>query len=109
MDGDSKETLELLAYLYLQHSKFDKAVNLLKALKKLHPTDHHIARSLAYALLNVGDYQGSLIQAEASISDDLPTNLKMASTLIKSKALWGLGREDAAKETISQIIKIRNT
>ena len=105
MDNISKESLSILAYLYIEHFKYEKALTLLKALNKLYPKDIDIRRSLAYAYLKNGDYQAALKFAEASMKSDLPQSLIIASNLIKGKALWGLGKEEAARHALSEIIK----
>lgn len=107
MDDSMREVLSLLAYIYLQNEKYDKALNLLQALKKVSPNDQFINRSLAYAQLQKGNFQEALLSAEQSMRDpSLPENLKIASALIKSKALMGLGREEAARHAIQQLIKL---
>lgn len=106
LDKESAEVLSVLAYLYQVHGKDEKALNILKVLKDFNPEDAHTARALAFAYYKAGDFQSALQQAEQSLRDEKqPQNLKVASTLIKSKALWGLGREEAARHTINQLVK----
>lgn len=104
MDQFSKESLSLLAYLYLEYFKYEKALTLLKALNIIYPNDLDIMRSLAYAYLKNRDYQSSLKYAETCLKNETSEKAKIAANLIKSKALWGLGKEDAARYTIAQAI-----
>lgn len=104
MDNVSKETLTLLAHLYLEHFKYEKALTLLKALYLLFPEDLFITRSLAYAYLKNYDYQSALKFSELCLKNDLSGKSKIAANIIKSKALWGLGKEEAARHTIMQAI-----
>lgn len=107
MDESVQEVLSLLVYIYLQNEKYDKALNLLQALKKIVPSDQYVNRSLAFAHLRKGNYREALLSAEQSMRDpNLPEDLKIASTLIKSKALMGLGQEEAARHAIQQIVKL---
>lgn len=104
MDGISKEALSVLAYLYLEHFKFEKALRLLRILKQYFPDDLEIRRSLSYAYLKTGDFQAALQQAESSLRGNLSPKEMISSTIIKAKALWGLGKEEAARHTFTQIV-----
>lgn len=104
MNEVSKEALTLLAYLYLEYFKYDKALTLLKALHILYPDDLDIMRSLAYAYLKSRDYQSSLKFSEACLKNEPSEKSRTAANIIKSKALWGLGKEEAARHTIMQAI-----
>lgn len=104
MDNLSKETLTLLAYLYLEHFKYEKALTLLKALNLLFPNDLNIMRSLAYAYLKNDDYQSALRYIEICLKSEISEKSIVAANIIKSKALWGLGKEEAARHTIMQAI-----
>lgn len=107
MNQESKESLAILAYLYIEHFKYEKAYNLLIALNAYFPNDSDISRALAYACLKIGDFQSSLRHAEASIKKGIPQNKLAASTLIKAKALWGLGKEEAAKHTLATLRQLQ--
>lgn len=104
MDNLSKETLTLLAYLYLEHFKYEKALTLLKALNILFPNDPKIMQSLAYAYLKNNDYQSALRYIEICLKSEISEKTTIAANIIKSKALWGLGKEEAARHTILQAV-----
>lgn len=106
MDINNKEPLTVLAYLYLEHFKYDKALNLLKALNILYPEDTNIKRSLSFAYLKSGDYQSALVFAEKAIRPDIAREKQIAAHLIKGKALWGLGKEEAARHALNQASRI---
>lgn len=101
MNKKNKEPLMLLAYLYLEHFKYEKALNLLKGLFILYPEDNDIRRSLAFACLKTGDYQNALMHAEGSLKADSKLEDQIATHLIKGKALWGLGKEEAARQSLN--------
>jgi|AACY02.18.fsa_nt_gi hypothetical protein len=107
MDNFSKETLALLAYLYIVHFKYDKALNLLKALHILYPDDSDITRTLAYAYLKNDEFSAALRMAEASIKEGMDHEKVLAANLIKGKALWGLGKEEAARHTFQNLPKLK--
>jgi len=104
MNPVSKESLLLLAYLYLEHFKYEKALSLLKALNILFPNDLTITRYLSYAYLKNNDFQSALRYIELCLKNETSLKLKIAANIIKSKALWGLGKEEAARYAISQAI-----
>ena len=106
MDINNKEPLTVLAYLYIEHFKYGKALNLLKALNILYPEDLDIKRSLSFAYLKCGDYQSALVFAEKAIKSDLAKEKQIAAHLIKGKALWGLGKEEAARHALNQASRI---
>lgn len=103
MDQIPKETLSLLAYLYLEHFKYEKALNLLKALNLMYPEDIQLLRMLSFAYLKNGYYQEALTYSEKSLKKGIDEEEIMASNLIKGKALWALGKEEAARYTLSHL------
>lgn len=104
MNEVSKETLALLAYIYLEYFKYDKALTLLKALNIFYPDDLDIMRSLAYAYLKNDDFQSALMYAEGCLKKETTEKSITAAKIIKSKALWGLGKEEAARFTFAQAL-----
>ncbi|OIO60642.1 MAG: hypothetical protein COZ46_01250 [Verrucomicrobia bacterium CG_4_10_14_3_um_filter_43_23] len=105
MEELPKETLLLLAYLYLRHSKHEKAMHLLLALKRLYPEDAHVSRSLSYAYWSVGKYEPALLQAEASLEPNMPFEHEFASKTLIFKSLWGMKREEEARKVMLELIE----
>ena len=99
LSSDEQDLLKMLAYVYLQHRKYDEALTLLKALKVLIPEDFHVCKMLSYALLQAGLFEDALLEVEYCLSlpgaDSDATNLR----LIKSRSLWGMGEKEAARQT----------
>ena len=104
MSERSEDFLSLLSYLLLRHGRPEKATHLLQSLKIMRPNDAWTNRSLAYALLLSGDYQGCLHHLDR-IALTLPEDTEMR--LIRSRALWGLGREDEAKQMAKTLKQIK--
>ena len=100
MNNKSREFLSLLSYLYLQNGKATKAVTVLEALLVLQPDDVWASRSLAYAYVLAGEHDNCLAQLDA-----LPRSQRSDTRmqLIRSRALWGLGRKDEAHRVIKQL------
>lgn len=94
------EFLLLLAQLYLQHEKWDAALVLLKALRVLQPDSLEVAASLALAALQLGNFEASLREADRLLARESRGGRAVAMRLIRSRALWGLGREQEARQAL---------
>ncbi|HSI84739.1 MAG: hypothetical protein ACAI35_15405 [Candidatus Methylacidiphilales bacterium] len=108
MKESQKEYLLILAHLFLEHEHFEKSRTILVALRELFPADASVARALAYVYHQLGYQDEALAEAEASLEmdlpDDSPRSLAVANTgrLLRSKALWAMGREDEARDALSE-------
>ncbi len=100
MTDRSDEFLLLLAQLYLQHEKWDAALVLLKALRVLQPESLDVAASLALASLQLGNFEASLREADRLLARETQSGRAVAVRLIRSRALWGLGREHEARQAL---------
>lgn len=93
LDTRNTEFLSLLAFAHLKCGGAAAAADLLAALRVVDPGNPWVMRTLAYAKLQAGDFRGCLDHLdgwEASRSDK-------ALTLVRSRALWGLGQRDEAR------------
>ena len=98
-----KQTLSLLAYLFLRHDRLDHAAILYQALHRLYPEDAVYAASLAYVRLEQGDHAGALdmvVSAGRLASGPLASGLE----LIRARALHGLDQKDEAWKAMRRII-----
>ena len=106
MQLEHKEVLQILADVYLQQSQTDKAVTLLEALYHLYPNDAAVAKALSYAYLLAGRAEDTLAMSDVflrlagSSSDSNPI------LLIRSKALWTLGRVEEARTTLNRYTEL---
>lgn len=98
MDERSIEFLSLLGYLYLRHGQADRAITALEAVLLFRPGDGHTVRSLAYAYLADGRYADCLQALEAA-----GVRGQTWSELLRSRALWGLGRREEARRVMARI------
>ncbi|MEM1305690.1 MAG: tetratricopeptide repeat protein [Planctomycetota bacterium] len=93
MDSRDFEFLSLLAYAHLKSGGAAAAADLLAGLQAVEPEHAWVNRTLAYALLEAGRYEACLTQVER-----LPTvRQDKALQLIRSRALWALGRHAEAR------------
>ncbi len=96
MDTRTVEYLMLLGYLYLRHGQGARAVTALEAARVFRRNDRQLARTLAYAYLEAGRFADCL-----QTVDRLASAGDRQLTLIRSRALWGLGRQDEARRTMA--------
>ncbi|CAM2065499.1 Tetratricopeptide repeat protein [Sulfidibacter corallicola] len=107
MDEQEKEFLSLLGYFYLRNHKIDKAGILFRALLELYPNDAYLQRALAYTYLQQGKFEQCLLMADRFLDNPGSGSGKTEAFFIKSKALWGLGREDSARAMLNRYIEER--
>ncbi len=98
-----KQTLSLLAYLFLRHDRLNHAAILYQALHRLYPEDAVFAASLAYVRLEQGDHAAAL---ELADSTRRPASGTLASglELIRARALQGLDQKDEAWKAMRRVI-----
>lgn len=100
LDSASTDFLSLLAYAYLRNGKAAKAVAVLEGTQVLRPRDPWISRSLAYAHLLAADYNRAIAQAERHVRSH---GADRGLDLIRSRALFSLGRRDEASRIIDKM------
>src|SRR5262245_30444794 len=98
VDARTIEFLSLLGYLYLCHGQAAQAVAALEAVRVYRRNDSQVVRSLAYAYLSMERFTDCLncIDSSTVASDH-------RLQLIRSRALWGLGRHDEARRGVAAI------
>lgn len=104
-----KEFLLVLGYLYLQNGKFYDSKIVFEALLLFYPKDHHIMRSLAYAYLCDGDYEQALEINEQFKHAQMSPKDHAFFNLLKSKALWRIGKLQEAKQYFNEFVQIHKT
>ena len=100
MNSDSKDVLSLLGYLFLRHGKAEKAITALEALSVTDANSPWVQRSLAYAYLKNGNFEQSLDQVSKYLDSN---SADRGAELIRSRALWGLGRHEEARQLIQRM------
>lgn len=105
MPEEEKEFMLILAHLFLSYGKFNKAKPILTSLNKMFPKDYHVIRSIAYLNLEAGNLEEALQNAEHAMHPTMSPKERSFSLLIKSKALWRLGRTHEAKQAIQQYLQ----
>lgn len=104
MNEKQKEYLLVLAYLYLQYRKFEKALVVLLVLKRIFPGDPHILLSRAYAYLSMRVFQAALQESEETLACATREDHIAYAHFVKAHALFGLGREREAREIFNYFL-----
>jgi tetratricopeptide (TPR) repeat protein len=107
MDESQKEFLTILGYFFLQNNKAEKALIIFRALQELFPDDPYLMKAGSYACLVNGEHEDALHLAERWLREGPVDRMNEIGYLLKSKALWGLGRENEARETLNQFFHMR--
>ncbi len=95
MGEEDREALILLAYLFMQHGRPDKAVILLLALDEAFPRDRYVPRLLAHCLLHQKKPQEALPFAEKLlVLPDLSEEEQRLAALLHAETLWQIGQRE---------------
>lgn len=101
--------LYLLAILYMQQSKYNFALHLLRVLSVQHEKDTRIALALATCLYRTKRFKKA--QSVLSELDEtvLSSEFRAAFHYINAKILWELEQKDEAREQLQKYLKARET
>jgi regulator of sirC expression with transglutaminase-like and TPR domain len=102
---EQQEFLQLLAYIYLQNARPEKAVVLLAALDQLAPGQPRVLRPLALALVRAGKGQRALETLERLA---MTGHVNAAFHLLRSQALHVLERREEAALAMQAYIQLRS-
>ncbi|MBF0441792.1 MAG: hypothetical protein HQK54_07815 [Oligoflexales bacterium] len=100
-----QEWLENLACLFLDYNHIDKAIALWEALDCVKPGDARVIGSLGYAYLEKQRYEDAVKMGErflATVQDDKRGKGAGVIYLILSRAYFGLGMTELAKQYMSK-------
>lgn len=110
MKTGNKEALLLLANIYMQHGKRDKARLLLEALQEVAADDPYVSRALAWISVTDKRHADALehIRAWERMEQHPSPEHRHIMLLIKASALSGVGREAEARVLLDDFLA-RNT
>lgn len=96
--------LHMLGFLYGQHGQGRRGLVLLLLAARLAPENPDILRTLTHILLvnDSPDRALAVIDRLEGLGEDTP-----ALTLLKARALWGVGREMDARQTFREFLTQR--
>lgn len=98
--------LEVLAFNFLQHARYDHAYTLYETLKSLHPQESKYHLAEAYLHLNNNRLKEALAASQSAEKLAKSFNMRYFGCLISSKALWKLGHQEEAQQNLVNFLKI---
>lgn len=98
-----RDWLLLLAYLHLEQGKSEPACVLLRLLQRAFPTDAEVQRCLALSEMMAGHPLEASRAATRAIGRAEP-ELRVPVGLVFARALWDLGKHDAAREFLTNLL-----
>ena len=110
MDGLKEEQIEflyLLAYLYMQQTKFDLALQLFRILRLHTAKNMKIALALSSCLHKAKRFEEALKVLSSIDHEALPHVQKVAYFYINSKILWDLKQQDESRKMLHHYLKLR--
>jgi predicted Zn-dependent protease len=109
LDEPRSDFLYLLAILYMQQSKYNPALHLLRVLSIQHEKDTRIALALASCL-----YRTKRLKKAQSVLSELDETVlspefRAAFHYINAKILWELEQKNEARDQLQKYLKARET
>lgn len=101
--------LQLLAYVYLENHRSDKAIVLLQAIEALGQADAHTLAMLALAQRRSDQHEAAIQTLGRLATYKTAASLKPVICLIRAQALQALGRTDEAYAAMQDYIGLRST
>lgn len=101
LTDEQRRALLVLGYLFLRMGHFERAKKLYAALLALNPDDNWAHRSMAAALVALGDGSGALTHIDKALGTAPLSSRDNALHLLKARALWRTGRSDEAKNAVN--------
>ncbi|MBP5191396.1 MAG: hypothetical protein J6Z25_02390 [Opitutales bacterium] len=99
--------LYLLAILYMQQSKYNLALHLLRVLSIHHPMDAKIALALAFCLYRSKRFhKAQTVMLDLDLSQ-LPKEFRAVFFYINSKILWELGEKEPSRKMLHKYLQTR--
>ncbi len=105
MNPTYKEFLWTLGYLYLQNGRQDKAFTMFNALCELYPDDAGLGLCLGYIQLLKGEFLPAIRRADKFLASGVDADEKRVGQMIRSRALWGIGRKKEARAITRRFIQ----
>ncbi len=107
MNPAQEDLLRVLAHVYLEHQRPEKAIILLEALAVFHPGARHLLKPLALAYLAAGRYEDGATAAQRFLNGAADGETVAPMYIIESRALWALGRKEDARRSVRRFIEAR--
>ena len=107
MNSAQEDLLRVLAQVFLEHRRPEKAIILLEALAIFQPGARDVLKPLALAYLAAGRYQDGATAAQQFLNGADAGESVAPMYIIESRALWLLGRKEEARRSVRRFIEAR--
>lgn len=107
MTPQQKAYLEILAYVFLQHAKYEKASVLYQTLQAFYPEEGQYPLALTYIYIQLKNYLKADECAQIAETLNLSFNKLYFCRLLRSKALWNLGHETLAQQLLLEFLDMK--
>ena len=101
-----KDFWTVLGFTYLQHKKFQKAQVVFELLEHFFGNDPLILKSLSYVYLKLKDYERAISYADKYLENCQNEKEKKTAFLLKSQALWHLGKKKEAQDLMLKFLLV---
>ena len=108
MDRRQKQFMAHMGHIYLQNGKLERARVIFHALQVLFPEDPYVHKACSYMYLLEGDYAAALQEANRYLLTARHDAGRIVGYLLGCKALWGMGREQEARDMFQRYQAIRS-
>lgn len=104
---EMRDALAVYGHLLLTARQVDKAHALFEGMRELFPDDAYVTRNLAVTTLASGDAALALALADEARDAGTPDEAA-AMDILRSKALFALGRNDEARASLDRALAWRS-
>jgi tetratricopeptide (TPR) repeat protein len=99
--------LEVLAFNFLQHDRYEPALTLYQSLQALYPDVSKYFLAEAFIQLQLHHFEAATVQAEKAEALSQNFRNQYFARLLKSKALWRLGEEEKAQQVLVEFLQVQ--
>ena len=111
VDWGDRDTqiLQILGSLLTEQHREEQALLVLEAALEMEPGNADVRKAIAAVQILLRKNEEALTNAETAIKQVSSPDDAAALQLVRSRALWGLGRKDAARAAMAEFLKSRTT
>lgn len=108
MTTQQKECLTLLVYCFVKFNKWEQAQEGLNFLIEHYAKDLNVLQLSSYTHLNMNNSRLALRDADKALDYSKTPSSLATSHLLRSKALWQIGKKEQARESLDIFFQHQN-
>jgi predicted Zn-dependent protease len=106
VNNTQKEYLQTLAYVYIQHGRFEDGLTMLLLLKHLFPKDPHILLMRAFAYIQLQSPQAAREEVDAALPWIKTEKQRVSAYMMRAQALHALGLKAETRTEVERYLKL---